>query len=93
MQPCKLYGSKKPLEMRLFVAAAALYWLTGKAEYRTAADQYFANTNKDLYTGNWDNTVIQACSLLAVLFVWRHACRVCGGAGGVRAGGTCLSSQ
>jgi hypothetical protein len=65
VQPCNLYYTDKAPEQRLFVAAAALYWLTGAAAWRKAADGWFAKTEKGLFYNNWDNAITQGVAVLA----------------------------
>lgn len=66
VQPCELYYTKKTAIQRLFVAAAALYWFTGDASWRIAADNWYAETaDKSLFYSNWDNTVAQGVAIMA----------------------------
>ena len=53
MQPCELYFSEKTPEQRMFAAAAALYWLTGKNSYRKDADSWYKKTDAGLFYMNW----------------------------------------
>ena len=64
MQACLLYQNTKPPRDFLFVAAAALYALTGRAVYRREADsmwpkdpQFSIDQQSFLY--NWNNVLTQ----------------------------------
>jgi hypothetical protein len=60
MHPCKLYLNRKSPAQQLFMAAAALYWLTGDVAYRKDADTFYGNSNPFLFYNNWNNVVTQA---------------------------------
>ena len=62
MQPCALYASSKSASQNLFAAAAALHVMTGKAEYRSAADKFYSQSNPFMYYNNWNNVVTQVCA-------------------------------
>lgn len=58
MQTCTLYENKKSPEPQLFVAAAALYYVTGTAEYKSQADAYFDDSWLT-FLYNWNNVPSQ----------------------------------
>ena len=65
LQVCTLYRNEKEAPEYIFVAAAALYSLTGVAAYRTDADSMwpeFATYQVFLY--NWNNVVMQGIVIL-----------------------------
>lgn len=64
VQPCKLYSNKKSPKQQLFVAAAALYYLTGDGKYRTDADKWH-DPNAFTFYNNWNNVATQGLAILA----------------------------
>eukprot|EP00892_Ulva_mutabilis_P000082 jgi/Ulvmu1/10074/UM006_0021.1 len=66
--PCVLYLNSKPPNQYLFVAATALYALTGDAYYRFDADYFWPTESPDLLTFlyNWNNVVAQGVIILAM---------------------------
>ena len=68
VQPCVLYLNQKPPFQYLFVAASALYALTGDAYYRYDADYFWPPESPDLLTFlyNWNNVVAQGVIILSM---------------------------
>lgn len=58
MQTCTLYDNQKPPEQQMFVAAAAMYYITGNADYRTQADEYWDESWYS-FLFNWNNVPAQ----------------------------------
>lgn len=65
MQPCELYHNTDPPDQQLFTAAAALFSLTGEAEYRRDADS-FLSEDCMIVISNWNNVWGQGVSILAM---------------------------
>jgi len=68
VQPCVLYLNQKPPFQYLFVAASALYALTGDAYYRYDADYFWPPESPDLLTFlyNWNNVVTQGLVIMSM---------------------------
>jgi hypothetical protein len=72
VQTCDLYANDKPPQQQLFVAAAALYLLTGNPAYKTDADTYW-DDNWRLFLFNWNNVPSQVPTLTSHTL---HACNL-----------------
>ena len=66
MQPCQLYSNPKTARQHLFLAAAALYILTGSDGFKQESDFYF-DPNASLFHTNWNNVYPVGVALLAGL--------------------------
>ena len=70
VQTCTLYRNSKPAPEFLFVAAAALYALTGDASYRADADSMFPtgpqSVEQQSYLYNWNNVLTQGIVILSM---------------------------
>eukprot|EP00892_Ulva_mutabilis_P000083 jgi/Ulvmu1/10075/UM006_0022.1 len=68
--PCVLYLNEKPPNQYLFVAAAALYALTGDAYYRGDADSMWPTPEQfpelQTYLYNWNNVITQGVVILSI---------------------------
>jgi hypothetical protein len=64
LQPCALYHNKKSARQQLFLAASALYVLTGESHFREEADQYF-DPRADLFHINWNSVYGLGVAVLA----------------------------
>jgi hypothetical protein len=65
VQPCELYGSIKSPKQQLFVAAAALAYLTGDNGYRADADSKWLEPYAFTFFYNWNNVWPQGIAALA----------------------------
>jgi hypothetical protein len=64
VQPCALYENKKSPRQQLFLAASALYLLTGDPHFREEADHYF-DPMGDLFHINWNSVYGLGVAILA----------------------------
>eukprot|EP00892_Ulva_mutabilis_P000076 jgi/Ulvmu1/10069/UM006_0016.1 len=65
---CSLYRNTKDPQMSLFVGAAAMYFLTGREDYRADADAMFPDERAMfyIYLYNWNNVVAQGLVLMSM---------------------------
>jgi hypothetical protein len=66
VQPCTLYHNPKSPRQHLFLAAAALFLLTGTRGFRMEADFYF-DPHASLFHTNWNNVYPVGVAILAGL--------------------------
>lgn len=68
MQPCNLYYNPRSPLQHLFVAAAALFSLTGEAQFRVEADQWYDQAGEEetfLFFNSWNAVWAQGVQMLA----------------------------
>ena len=64
VQPCRLYDNPKDARQHLFLAAAALYLVSGDYNFRREAD-FFFDDSTSLFHTNWNNVSPLGVAILA----------------------------